>query len=159
MRNNIVLLLVIFAIVCINACYQTENTGVSGKDTIEISISKPEVCFDTRCFSVELAITPQEQARGLMYSKELPKDIGMLFVFNEEEIQSFWMKNTLIPLDMIWINSNSTVVDYYKDAKPCSDDICIPIRPKEKAIYVLELNAGTIDSTGLSIGDSVEIKI
>ncbi len=63
-----------------------------------------ETCFKNYCFKVELAKTPEERSRGLMSIKSLASDKGMLFIFEKEGIFPFWMKNTLIPLDIIWIN-------------------------------------------------------
>jgi uncharacterized membrane protein (UPF0127 family) len=112
-----------------------------------------KVCFKENCFTVELASTPQERARGLMHREHLDSDKGMLFVFEEEGVHSFWMKNMLIPLDLIWINETMDVVYLAKDVQPCKTEVCESIRPDRKAKYVLEVNAGVCDETGLAIGD------
>ena len=62
----------------------------------------PHVCLDSQCYGVELARTPDELMRGLMFRTSLPQNAGMFFVFDSELDQPFWMKNTLIPLDMVW---------------------------------------------------------
>src|SRR3989344_2502586 len=72
---------------------------------------KPQVCFEEKCFNVELAKTDVEKAQGLMFREHLDRNSGMLFIYDEEGSYSFWMKNTLIPLDIIWINSQNKVVD------------------------------------------------
>ena len=64
-----------------------------------------KICFKERCFRVEIAQTPKQRAQGLMFRQDLAEDHGMLFDFNENGRHSFWMKNTLVPLDIIWINS------------------------------------------------------
>ena len=69
-----------------------------------------DICFKEYCFSVELATTDQERARGLMYREAVNNNSGMLFIFNQPDRHSFWMKNTLIPLDIIWLNDNKQVV-------------------------------------------------
>src|SRR4030042_6719439 len=81
-----------------------------------------QVCFGQECFQVELALTPEQQARGLMGRESLQG--GMLFVFQEEGVYPFWMKDTLIPLDMVWIGSNKTVVYIERNAMPCDSDPC-----------------------------------
>src|SRR4030042_2848822 len=65
-----------------------------------------QVCFKKHCFSVELAVTPEEREEGLMFRKNLDSDKGMLFIFEKEGKYGFWMKKTLIPLDIIWIDDN-----------------------------------------------------
>ena len=94
-----------------------------------------------------------------MYRTELDKDKGMLFIFDKEGIYPFWMKNTLIPLDMIWIDSSNKVVFISQNVQPCKSLICPVIIPSASAKYVLEINAGICEELGLKIGDEVEIKI
>jgi uncharacterized membrane protein (UPF0127 family) len=113
------------------------------------------ICFDDNCFQIELAITPAEQSRGLMYRDQLDPDRGMLFVFQTERIYPFWMKNTLIPLDIIWIDNNLTVVHIEENAQPCSPLSCSMITPDHEAKYVLEINGGLVDRIALGIGDDV----
>ncbi|MEE9322978.1 MAG: DUF192 domain-containing protein [Candidatus Aenigmarchaeota archaeon] len=115
------------------------------------------VCFEDKCFMVEIADTPEERAEGLMFRESLEPDKGMLFVFGQESEYGFWMKNTIIPLDIIWINSDGEVVFISKETRPC-DESCPFIRPDRKAKYVLELNAGVSDEIVLGIGDKIKIK-
>ena len=115
------------------------------------------VCFKNNCFNVSLALTPEEQSKGLMFVNHLDDDRGMLFVFDKDGIYPFWMKNTLIPLDIIWIDSNNKVVFMSKDAQPCKLT-CDPINPEEQARYVLEINADISDKIGLAVGDNVTIE-
>jgi uncharacterized membrane protein (UPF0127 family) len=111
------------------------------------------VCISDSCFYVELALTPQEQARGLMYRESLDRDSGMLFVLEGEGIYPFWMKNALIPLDIIWIDGNMTVVFISRDAQPCGPLYCPSINPGVPARYVLEINGGLSDELGFVDGD------
>jgi len=110
-------------------------------------------------FQVILAKTEPQREKGLMGVKELDKDKGMLFIFDKEGIYPFWMKNTLIPLDMIWIDSNYKIVFISQNVQPCRSLICPSIIPNAKANYVLEINAGILQNLGIKIGDMAEFKI
>lgn len=120
---------------------------------------KDQVCFKNNCFKIELAITQEEQTSGLMFRKSLARNKGMLFIFNEEGFSSFWMKNTLIPLDIIWIDENKKVVFISENIQPCKEDPCPNIAPTQKAKYVLEINGGVSKEIGLKVGDRLKINI
>ncbi|MFQ6049475.1 MAG: DUF192 domain-containing protein [Candidatus Paceibacterales bacterium] len=123
------------------------------------NLKKNRVCFNNYCFYVELADNQTERALGLMFREGLELNKGMLFVFEEEEEHSFWMKNTLIPLDIIWINEEKEVVFIKKNAQPCTEKICKDIEPGKKAKYVLEVNAGMVEKINLKIGDRLNFDI
>jgi uncharacterized protein len=106
-------------------------------------------------FEVELATTPEQEEQGLMYRQRLAPDAGMLFDFNDTAPRAFWMKNTLIPLDMLFIASDGRIVDIHERAVPLSEDV-IPSRVPARA--VLELNGGTVSRLGIKIGDVVRYK-
>lgn len=89
-----------------------------------------KVCFNENCFTVELAQTDEQRQTGLMGREQLDKDKGMLFVYDEDGIYTFWMKNTLIPLDMIWIDSNGTVVKNNKKRRTVRERI-LPLHQSE----------------------------
>jgi len=116
------------------------------------------VCFEEHCFQVELAKTETERSKGLMYRENLDKDKGMLFIFEKEGIYPFWMKNTLIPLDIIWIDGNDKIVFISQNVQPCKSLICPTVMPPVAAKYVLELNAGTCQDINLRVGDFLDIK-
>ncbi|MBL7156043.1 MAG: DUF192 domain-containing protein [Candidatus Pacebacteria bacterium] len=116
-----------------------------------------QVCFKDNCFDVEIAKTPEQRSRGLMFRKYLGTKKGMLFVFENQEKHSFWMKNTLIPLDIIWINENQKVVFISKNTQPCKQEYCASVSSDEDAKYVLEINAGLVKKIGLNIGDKIDI--
>lgn len=106
----------------------------------------------THRFEIELAISPQEQELGLQFRKELPEGQGMLFDFGREETASFWMKNTFVPLDIIFIRGNGEIAHIAENAVPLSLDL-IPSGGPARA--VLEVIGGTSRKLGLAAGDRV----
>ena len=120
------------------------------------NISK--VCFENKCFNIEIANTPREREIGLMNRENLDLNNGMLFVFEKEGVYNFWMKNVLIPLDMIWIDGNKQVVFIKENAEPCKTEQCEVFGSDEKALYVLEVNGGAVEEMGIKIGDAVEFR-
>ena len=106
-------------------------------------------------YKVEVIRSPEKQRLGLMFRKELKKKTGVLFVFKEEKKASFWMKNTLIPLDIIFISKEGKI-DFIKiNAKPGS---LKRIRSKNKIIAVLEINSGESNALGINQNSRVEIQ-
>ncbi len=105
-------------------------------------------------FVVEVADDSQERQQGLMFRTELGPNRGMLFIFDQEEPQTFWMKNTLIPLDMVFISSAGTVVSVQR-AIPCEADPCQLYPSGAPAIYVLEIAGGLADQLGIVQGTAV----
>ena len=103
-------------------------------------------------FSVELATNAAERAVGLMNRKELPEGCGMLFDFHDDQPVQFWMHNTYIPLDMIFIAGDGRVVRVAENAKPMSDDLIPSGRPVRA---VLEVIGGTARKFGIAPGDRV----
>ena len=101
---------------------------------------------------LEFAETAKERAQGLMYRTELGENQGMLFIFPAEEIQSFWMHNTVLPLDMIFVNSNLEIVTIRKNTKPYDDSSYPSTKPAQ---YVIEVNAGYTDKFNINVGDKV----
>jgi hypothetical protein len=106
-------------------------------------------------FKVEIADTPEKHALGLMHRRYLKSDYGMLFVFSDDQERSFWMKNTLIPLDMIFINAAGQVVDLFHSVPPCPGDPCPSYTSALPARYVLELAAGQAKKLELKVGDKI----
>ena len=108
---------------------------------------------------VEIAQTPSERQRGLMYREELPIEQGMLFVFPEEDDRGFWMKNTLIPLDMIFVDSEGRIINI-EEAVPepnTSEENLKTYRSDEPAKYVIEANSTFTERKNVREGDRVEI--
>jgi uncharacterized protein len=107
---------------------------------------------------VEVVADPESRARGLMYRPSLAEDRGMLFLFPEPDVHSFWMKDTLIPLDMIWLDSERRVIAIERDVPPCEADPCPSYGPSAAALYVLELAAGGAAAHGIEPGDVLELR-
>jgi hypothetical protein len=116
------------------------------------------VCIRGTCFDAEIALTAAERSRGLMQRTSLAKDRGMLFVFPEEGFHRFWMKNTLIELDIIFIGADRRVVSIAHRAQPCRKDPCARYSPEGNAAYVLEIAGGLAASHGFAARDPVEFR-
>lgn len=112
-----------------------------------------KVCFENdECVRVEIAQTRSELRRGLMYRQYMPERHGMLFIFPHLDRHPFWMKNTIIPLDIIWMDDHAVVVWVQPNARPCVVDPCPLYRPPANAKYVLELNAGMASKLDIKRG-------
>ena len=105
-------------------------------------------------FKVKIANNSNAQEVGLMFVSDLPKDHGLLLEFKKEKIVHMWMKNTLISLDMIFIDKNDEIVHFYNSAVPLSLD---RISSKYKSKRVLEVRAGSIKRLGIDIGDTIKL--
>jgi uncharacterized membrane protein (UPF0127 family) len=136
--------LVLAAYAALVACGPAQ---AAGKATIEI-VSKSGV----HAFNVTLATNDAERERGLMFVKHLPEGQGMLFDFKTDQPVSFWMHNTYIPLDMLFIRSDGQIVHIAENAKPLSDAL-IPSEYPVRA--VLEVIGGTAEQLGIGVGDKV----
>jgi uncharacterized membrane protein (UPF0127 family) len=120
----------------------------------------PRVVVATRggkdvAFEVEVADTPAKREMGLMYRRELAADHGMLFIFPDESVLTFWMKNTPIPLDMVFIGSDLRIVGIVREAVPFTESartVGLPSR------YVLEINGGAAQKRGIDVGDKVRFE-
>jgi uncharacterized membrane protein (UPF0127 family) len=112
-------------------------------------------------YRVELARTPEEQAQGLMFRESLPENTGMLFLFSDNGVHRFWMKNTMIPLDMIWMDGGGKVQFVSADTPPCKADPCPSYGPDAPAASVLEIAGGRAARGKVVVGSVlrfVEIK-
>ncbi len=121
---------------------------------------KTVVEIKDRKIEVELADTPAKRSKGLMYRNELGENNGMLFIFPTISKHSFWMANTYIPLDMIWIDENKKIVHIEQNVPPCTETgkletLCNHYSSETAAKYVLEVNAGYTQSNDIKVGDSV----
>src|SRR5262245_29265063 len=105
--------------------------------------------------ALEVMHTPASRERGMMYRSSLEDDHGMLFVFPEEVEHSFWMKNTLIPLDMLFIGKDGSIVGIQPDAAPLTTS---PRSVGKPSLYVLEVNGGWAARNGVRAGDRIELR-
>lgn len=103
-------------------------------------------------FTIEVATTDQERALGLMFRRSLPENSGMLFIYDPPQPATMWMKNTLIPLDMVFISAEGKVHRIESNTEPFSTTV---IPSEGEVVGVLELNAGEADKIGLKRGDKV----
>jgi hypothetical protein len=115
----------------------------------------PDAAGGVHRVEVEVAATPEARTRGLMWRRELPAGQGMLFLFPEESVQSFWMLNTLIPLDMLFIDSRRRIVGIVEQAEPRTLDARTVGVPSQ---YVLEVPGGWARAQGVSRGATVEFE-
>jgi uncharacterized membrane protein (UPF0127 family) len=108
-------------------------------------------------FDVEIADTPETRARGLMFRDSMAADHGMLFLFDRADPQAFWMKNTHIPLDILYFDENYKLVSMQERVPPCRSDPCSVYPSTGPAKYVLELNSGTAEKLGVKAGDVLTV--
>jgi uncharacterized membrane protein (UPF0127 family) len=126
-----------------NAIFKSEGSLV---------ITKEGTGDTLKVLDIEIADNDYEITQGLMFRKSMAEDRGMLFIQEQERIQSFWMRNTHISLDIIFINSAMEIVSAQTYATPYSEE---SLPSKAPAIYILEVNAGMMDKWGLEKGDKV----
>ncbi len=149
-------------VLTLTACKENAKNKVIS--TSEITFQKDgELYFvnaekDTlKHLEIETAVSSYEQQTGLMYRKQMQENRGMLFMYdNETPRPNFYMKNTYIPLDLIYINSNNIVVDINRDAKPLNES---PIPSQAPAQYVLEVNGNKAQGWNISKGDSIILNL
>ncbi len=111
---------------------------------------------DGDSINAELAITVEQRIRGLMFREKLNSDQGMLFVFEEENIQSFWMKNCLISLDIIWLDKDKRIIHIETAVPPCFEKDCPSYGPAIPVLYVLELKSGSVEERKIKLYDKID---
>jgi len=144
----------IFVVLLVTACSQQAPAPPPSEPAPAPAAAGPRVTLpDNVTYSVEIAADPDLRAQGLMYRDQLRPATGMLFFFPTDGVYGFWMKNTLIPLDMIWIDSDRKIVHIKTDVPPCKIEECPSYDPGVPSRYVLELAAGEAAKHGLKVGD------
>ncbi|MDQ2971778.1 MAG: DUF192 domain-containing protein [Pseudomonadota bacterium] len=119
--------------------------------------TSPSVELRGHRIHVEVAADDASRAHGLMDRTSMPADHGMLFVFPNEAVRSFWMKNTLIPLDMLFFDGQRKLITLLRDVPPCRSDPCPAYPSAAPARYVLELNAGAASKLGVREGNRMTL--
>ena len=112
-----------------------------------------------RVLKAEIADTPERWARGYMFRREVGENDAMVFVFPEPSFHPFWMKNTLVPLDIIWMDDKGKIVHIEAGTPPCKADPCPSYGPLRLVSSVLEVRAGTAAAEGLRTGDRLSITV
>lgn len=151
-------LVILLAIGCSNpAPVATATTAADPTPPTAPATTGPRVIFpDGFVVAVEIAADDDRRAQGLMYRDRLDPGHGMLFLFAQDNVLSFWMKNTRIPLDMIFLDSNRRIVGIVESAPPCRFDPCPSYGPNAIARYVLEVAGGQARAHGLKKGDVLQ---
>jgi len=107
-------------------------------------------------YRLDLAKTPEDQAQGLMFRESLPERYGMLFLFPDASVHKFWMKNTMIPLDMIWLDAAGKILFVNANTPPCKADPCPSYGPDEPASSVLEIAGGMAATEAVKPGATLK---
>lgn len=123
------------------------------------TIHANRVCLKNECIVVEVAQSPEALRRGLQFRSQLALEEGMLFIFSKNDRHSFWMKDTLIPLDIIWLDYAHRIVFIAPEVPPCRHEPCPVYTPHEEALYVLEVNAGLAQKKEWKRGDGFKFHL
>jgi uncharacterized protein len=149
----LVVLIAIIISVLYLAAHTTDQTNNTKDDNYtRVDFLHPGDTSDT--VYVEVADNEQSQEKGLMFRTSLDYDKGMLFVFDHETRESFWMENTPLPLDMVFVDGNLNIIDINHNASPNSTDVFTSSGPCK---YVVEVNGGYCKEQNISIGDKIKI--
>ncbi len=167
-KTGYVLLLLVIVAIAVYFVSQKKNSVVAEKEQNEnyssaygfkkngeLTFTDSKGNFLTK-IEIEIAETPEKQAQGLMYRNKMREDRGMLFIFDRDDYRSFWMKNTVIPLDMIFVNSEFKIVTIRKNTTPFDVSSYTSTKP---AKYVVEVNAGFCDKYGIKTGDKISFRV
>ena len=134
------------------ACGAAPKAAVTPAATPTVAAGPRAVLPSGRTYSLEVARTPQEQEQGLMFRESLPDKTGMLFPFTDRGVHHFWMKNTMIPLDMVWMDAEGKVIFVSANTPPCKADPCPSYGPDSPAASVLEIAGGNAAKEGIVPG-------
>ena len=112
-----------------------------------------------RVLEVEVMVSDQDRALGLMFRRSLPEDKGMLFVFERSGFHGIWMKNCRFPIDIVWIDADHRIVHVAEGVPPCTAEPCPAYEPLRRASFVLELNAGQAGREKAVVGATVSFQL
>lgn len=138
----------------------TEDPGGGGSPQQRgqhLPLSQQAILADGTVLDLEHAVTPEQQALGLMFRTDLPPQQGMVFSFRPARRVSFWMKNVVIPLDMVFLRDR-TIVAIEANVLPCAAEPCPTYGPTEPVDRVIELRGGQAETLGLQVGDTVRVE-
>ena len=130
--------------------------AISNQNIQAINTNYLKTCIKNQCFDTRIADNAFTRSKGLMGENMLPKNEGMVFIFPNLGKPGFWMKDTKIPLDIIFINDEDIIVYMVKNAQPCSKEKCPIYKTTRLASKVLEINAGLSKVYEIHVGDNVE---
>jgi len=153
MNKKKYLYLILISLLLVNCTKQSPATTIVFNPDINIVINNS--LNESIQFEVELADTDYKRERGLMYRRSLAENQGMFFDFPNSEIRSFWMKNTYLSLDLLFIDENYFIVDLHEQAFPLRED---PILSKVPAKYVFEIKSGMCQKMNIKLGDKVVLQ-
>ena len=147
------------ALVLAAACSRSASLPADSAPARPAATGPRIVLPDGYAVRVEIAADDPTREQGLMFRDRLADDRGMIFFFAQKGVYSFWMKNTLIPLDMTWIDGDRKVVFVATDVPPCQADPCPSYGPtKEEALYVLETAPGVMKKHGVAVGSTLKLE-
>jgi uncharacterized membrane protein (UPF0127 family) len=112
-----------------------------------------------KVLKVEVMVSDQDRAMGLMFRRSLPRDRGMLFVFESSDFHGIWMKNCRFPIDIVWLDEERRVVSVTESVPPCKAEPCPVYEPLRRASFVVELNAGQARREKVMVGETVSFDL
>jgi uncharacterized membrane protein (UPF0127 family) len=132
--------------------------GQTGQD-LELP-NKVNITVNNFNLTAAIAVTPEEQSKGLSIKEDLQENEGMIFPYKEPKVLAFWMKDMKFPIDILWLDSDKRVVHIEKNLQPCNPFLpCPSFSPDTKAQYVLETVAGLSDRKGIKIGTQADFQL
>jgi len=146
-KRSLITILIVFII---SGCTSDPITTSQSILTIRTESGKVNI-------NVEISDTGQKIQQGLMYRESLDEDSGMLFIFQNEKPVSFWMKNTKIPLDMMFVSADGIINEIKVNVQPCLSDPCTTYPSKHPTKYVIEVNAGFSEKSNIQVGDRLDL--
>ena len=158
-KASSVAVMMLVVMVAIGCTKQPGTPALATSDTMSTAepMTGPRIVYPNgNVVGLELAIDSETRAQGLMYRDSLRPNTGMLFAFEQDGEYPFWMKNTMIPLDMIWIDQRHRIVHVKDNVPPCKADPCPSYAPNAISRYVLELPAGEAKKQNLKVGDALQ---
>lgn len=149
-KKAILIILILLAVTGVVFCVYNKQGNFNREGVLEFYSKHHNT--DISEIAIEIAETKEEKQTGLMHRKHLGEEQGMLFLFKNSKKRFFWMKNTSIPLDIIYVNDNQAIVSIYRNTKPFSEK---GLSSRNNAKFVVEVNSGYCKKHGIRVGDSI----